>query len=503
MSRSDHDADLGAWVGEVSAPLPPEPALAEHVLELSLAPEAAGQLSRREGWARLGRARSVTLVWHDSGSDRLQASGRILVQEGRAWRLHAIEAEGGPIWPACAPAPLLGAGGSAAAALGEDAAADLRPVALFEGRRCVWQVGAVQVTALDGALRGLFAGQRICRLTLVGPQVALAAMVPGLADLPVGVPRASLAAAAVAAARGAALGARHLGTLSVPGEAALGDGLATIESHLLDALLYWTDEFRRAPSPEAVHQARVAIRRLRSALSLYKPSMARAALTALGDALRDAAERLGAARDWDVFLDETGARLARSEGAEARVGGLLRAAAKQRNAAYAALAAYLAGPEFRRLTLEVGASAVLRPWEETGAALPADTAGFAREALGRGMRKVRKRGRVLETLPVPELHEMRKDCKRLRYAAEFFGAATAHGGRVKPFLKRLSALQDELGRLNDAATASALMGRLGRPGQSYAGGLVEGWALASSAQARRRVERAWKDFKALGAFWVA
>ena len=54
---------------------------------------------------------------------------------------------------------------------------------------------------------------------------------------------------------------------------------------------------------------------------------------------------------------------------------------------------------------------------------------------------------------------MRIALKKLRYAAEFF--RSLYGDKdVTRYLKRLSALQDDLGHLNDVATAETLMDKL-------------------------------------------
>jgi CHAD domain-containing protein len=103
---------------------------------------------------------------------------------------------------------------------------------------------------------------------------------------------------------------------------------------------------------------------------------------------------------------------------------------------------------------------------------------------------------------VRALHELRKDCKKLRYATEFF-ARSFPGRETKPFLKRLTALQEDLGTLNDTAVAAQLMAQLGRTGRGYAGGLVEGWASAAAAPARKRTAKVWKRFRASTPFWQA
>jgi len=296
---------------------------------------------------------------------------------------------------------------------------------------------------------------------------------------------------------------RHLGAPSIAGDVPVGDGLGIVVSHLLDVLLHWADRCRVAAEPEAVHQARVATRRLRSALSIYKRVAACPELDALAAGLRECAGRLGAARDWDVFLEGTGARLAAGD-PDPRITVLLRAAQRRRNEAYAQLRLHLASPGFRTLEAGLGCAAALRPWERTAdpADLRRETAAFAADVLRRRMKRVRKAGRGVAELPIPALHELRKECKRLRYAAEFFAPGFPKKA-TKAFGKRLAALQEALGALNDAAQAGTLMAQLGRAGRGYAGGIVEGWASAAAEPARQRVRKAWKRFRAEPAFWQA
>jgi inorganic triphosphatase YgiF len=58
-------------------------------------------------------------------------------------------------------------------------------------------------------------------------------------------------------------------------------------------------------APEFVHQARVALRRLRSAIKLFSPVLPPEFVSAYGKTWQTLAGALGDARNWDVFLDET------------------------------------------------------------------------------------------------------------------------------------------------------------------------------------------------------
>ncbi|HWU73576.1 MAG TPA: CHAD domain-containing protein, partial [Sphingomonas sp.] len=89
---------------------------------------------------------------------------------------------------------------------------------------------------------------------------------------------------------------------------------------------------------------------------------------------------------------------------------------------------------------------------------------FARTALDRLRRKVKRGGRDLANLDDEERHELRKDAKKLRYAAEFFAAQfdrKRQRRRYKRFIAALEALQEALGALNDLVTAPAVLSGLG------------------------------------------
>ena len=57
--------------------------------------------------------------------------------------------------------------------------------------------------------------------------------------------------------------------------------------------------------PEFIHQARVSLRRLRSAIKLFAPVLPTEFVAAYGQTWRTLAGALGDTRNWDVFLEET------------------------------------------------------------------------------------------------------------------------------------------------------------------------------------------------------
>lgn len=194
---------------------------------------------------------------------------------------------------------------------------------------------------------------------------------------------------------------------------------------------------------EYCHQARVAIRRLRSAVRLFRkpcpvPGARLDEIAALGDVL-------GGLRDADVFVLETLPRL--QAGLSQEQFGLLsrRAKARRRVQREAALAA-VHSPA-------TGACLIaLQKWL-TGMESASTKVRLDRYATGKLEalfdRVARSAGNIAH-VSADERHALRVLVKRLRYACEHFSTLVS---LRKPFLSSLAALQDGLGRMNDEVVA--------------------------------------------------
>lgn len=249
----------------------------------------------------------------------------------------------------------------------------------------------------------------------------------------------------------------------------------------------------RNGAADALHQIRVSLRRLRSALSIFKPMLADDRFEPIRGELRWITGALGDARNIDVLI----ARIADDPAAEP-----LREA---RKGAYAAAREALASSRLRALMIDIA------EWLATGAWLVAPTendlrdrpvADFARETLARYRRRVKRSGHGLAELDDDERHAVRIRAKKLRYSAEFFAALFAGDRRTrrrKLFLEALEELQTALGELNDLAIAPALLQRLGLVGTPTAA------ALTSDAGGRDemvgRAARAYGALIAAKPFW--
>ncbi|MFF2471285.1 CHAD domain-containing protein [Streptomyces sp. NPDC058066] len=209
----------------------------------------------------------------------------------------------------------------------------------------------------------------------------------------------------------------------------------------------------RRDLPDAVHQMRVATRRLRSALRSYRKILDRAVTRPVGDELKWLAGELGVDRDQEVLSERLTAALAElpSELSEGPVRPRLRTWSRaRRSGSRRHLIAALDGRRYLALLAAL----------DTLVDAPPLRAKQPKNALAKAVRRDYKRlaGRVeeaLDTDPGPArdlaLHGARKAAKRARYAAEV--AAPALGDRAKDVGKHAKALQSLLGEHQDSVMA--------------------------------------------------
>lgn len=506
---------------EAPGEAPPPPGPPALVLEFALDPEAAARLPRHPALAaarsgRRSRAAPEELIWLDTPEGLLAAEGLALERPRRGPpRRLSILAPADATWlpgtpPAPCPEPEAGPEADAAGPPG------LVPIAAFSGRRTLLPLGTpeapLQAELLSGKLRAVAAERPVARLRLAGGVAPVLGLARRLAaDLPLLPTAAALAEEGRALARGERPRARRRGPPDLGAAETVEAALLAALGHLLEVMLHYQPRCRPDAGPEGVHQTRVALRRLRSVLKAFKPAAGCAATAAFDDGLKGLAQRLGAARDLDVFLTGLGAEAAEAMPGERRIGQLLRTAEARRLAAYAALREALDGPGFRALVLDGIALMLERPWRELAAAAP-DAAprgaealdeplpAFASRLLDKRWHRLCSEGEEIHRLDAEALHELRLTAKRLRYAAELF-APLWPGKAQRRFLKRLAAVQEELGLANDVEVARALVAGLGSGVPAWAVGAMEGFAAAKASGARRRGLSAWEDLMVAKPFW--
>lgn len=215
----------------------------------------------------------------------------------------------------------------------------------------------------------------------------------------------------------------------------------------------------------ALHQARVALRRLRSALSTFKHVVQDDRYDLIRTELRWIAGELGQARNLDVLLARVPDRAASKP---------LRTA---RTRAYKAVHRALAGPRLRALMLDLSEWTAIGPWTSDPARRDdrqQPIEAFAATALAKHRRRLKRLGRALDAVGDAQRHEARIEAKKLRYATEFFASLFPRKKSIRrygKFSSALEALQSRLGDLNDLATAPLVLAELGLVGTPTAAAL--------------------------------
>jgi inorganic triphosphatase YgiF len=211
-------------------------------------------------------------------------------------------------------------------------------------------------------------------------------------------------------------------------------------------------------SAEPLHQARVAIRRLRSALSSFEPVVTDQKYERLKSRLCDVSHQLGEARNLDVYI-------AYAKVPDVDKGGQLPPltlkpvgqAQAERERAYERVINTLQSKRFRHFMQDLVAWIQAGPWRtsdkpESQTARDQNIEDYASYVLKRRRRKFKRHGRHLERLSPEERHRIRIEAKNLRYAAEFFSelfSGRKHRNRYQEFIAALGNLQARLGDLND------------------------------------------------------
>jgi len=246
---------------------------------------------------------------------------------------------------------------------------------------------------------------------------------------------------------------------------------------------------------ESLHQMRVGVRRLRSALGMFAPLLALP--DALQQELRWFSGALGAARNWDVLAGST---LASLEGeVDACVLAPLVAAAQTRAAsAHADTGAALAGPRYTALMLGLQRWLHGREWRSACTRrqlrrLDKAVGDFARRTLGKAQRRLLRRGKGLAQAAPEQRHRVRIAAKKARYATTFFGSLL-RARRVRAYERSLARLQDVLGGLNDLEVADGLLQTLAgeEPALAPQAGYVRGYLAARTQAGAARVAKAWR-----------
>jgi len=270
----------------------------------------------------------------------------------------------------------------------------------------------------------------------------------------------------------------------------------------------------------ALHQMRVALRRLRAAVSLFSVVVGDDRAEAIKTELRWLARELGPARDLDTLLFEVIKPLRKRHANEPGLASIGNMFARKRLKSYRQAHEAVQSARFRTLVLNTV------EWVEAGSWSTSEEAAmrtrrempieiYAAEQLSRRCKRIKRRGARINELNAEQLHRLRIQVKKARYAIEFF-AGLYHGKKSAKQHKKIRAslmqLQDCLGKANDIVTHKALFADIiaGRARglteeqsrhRAFAAGLIIGDQQAQLSKLLDGARKAHSRFEGAKPFW--
>ena len=270
----------------------------------------------------------------------------------------------------------------------------------------------------------------------------------------------------------------------------------------------------------ALHQMRVALRRLRAAISLFSAVTSDDRLEAIKTELKWLAQALGPARDLDTLLSEVIKPLRQQHANEPGFTSISNMFTRERLKSYRHAQEAVRSARFRSLVLDTTEWVEAGPWTVSDDPLkrayremPIDA--YAAEQLSHRRKQIRRRGRRIGELNAEQLHRLRIQVKKARYAVNFF--SSVYGGKKsakhsKKIKSALMQLQNSLGRMNDIVTHKALFSDIitnrakglseeQSRHRAFAAGLIIGDQQAQVQKLRDRARKAYGRFDSAKPFW--
>lgn len=265
---------------------------------------------------------------------------------------------------------------------------------------------------------------------------------------------------------------------------------------------------------EYLHQMRVALRRERSALSIFSRAFSKAAFAETAKELKWLAGQFGPARDWDVFVTETVVPVCATFSQHPDMLALREKCEEIRQKHGDEACRAVDSRHYTELMLKLGTWLSAESWlvpedsapagHRAGSGSGVSIMEFAGALLTHRHRQLKKHGKKLDSLDAPQLHALRIIAKKQRYAAEFF-AGLYPQKEARRYIQSLSRLQDVLGVMNDVVVVEKLLGELpfeeNRDGEREAAGIIRGWSASLALTKKQELSGTWEDFDKNHPFW--
>jgi CHAD domain-containing protein len=280
------------------------------------------------------------------------------------------------------------------------------------------------------------------------------------------------------------------------------EAFQTIMGHYFKYMEGWVPVVRKGNNIRGVHQFRVSFRQMRSAVGIFRGAIPRELTQSMALEMKWIASQFGPARDSDVFINEILGTMSGKIGPKAGEKSLAELTRKYNKKAYAQAASALDSKRFKQLANR------FQGWHNgkfDGKISPAaqksmkgNIMDYARAELDRRMDKVLARGAKINSMSDVQLHELRIECKKIRYATEFFTPLFGKGAMAN-FIANLKALQGTLGTLQDAAVMPALLdaitaGNKDADVKKYCANLIE-WRTENQKKSfKQQLTKQWQAF---------
>jgi triphosphatase len=269
----------------------------------------------------------------------------------------------------------------------------------------------------------------------------------------------------------------------------------------------------RGVDPEGIHEMRVALRRMRAALSDFRKNIPAPQVAWLKRESKWLITSLSTARDWDVFLHELLAPVKAARLGDLGLAELRAAAEAEREKGYSRARSAILSRRYSSLLARMRRWLSAKRWRQGGdggrKSLEEPARELATRLLAKRHKAVLKLGRNFEKLSPEERHQLRIALKKLRYTADFF-RSLYRKKREKRYIHSLAQLQNSLGNMNDIVMANHLFERLSAAREdqrasnrlSTAIGIVAGWHTHNASSSEHEAEANWREFSSCNPFWV-
>lgn len=285
--------------------------------------------------------------------------------------------------------------------------------------------------------------------------------------------------------------------------------LERIGRHCLTNLL-GNQQAALAGEAEGIHQMRIAVRRLRSALLALKRPLQKKQYDWASGELRWQAHALAPVRNLDTFAACLVRPVSHALPAGLDFESLIEATERRRRAALDHAKQAIMSQRYTESMLRLLLWFVARGWRdqqisEHAVVLLAPIADVAPDLIERHHRKARKRSKKFEELTAIQRHRLRIALKHLHYIVDSLGSLFDKD-RIRTFVKCLKSLQDDLGYANDVRVAHDLVDQMGEATNqdvraiNRAGGIVLGWHERVLAARNPKIRKHVRRFRRLDPF---